>query len=66
MFVGIVYLMSCNIKIIVGLFVVFCVIGYFGMWEDIMWMIVMVIVCMMMVIVLGILFGILMVCFDCV
>ncbi|MBN9671781.1 ABC transporter permease [Roseibium aggregatum] len=58
--VGIVFLMSRNVKITAGSFVALVLIGVFGMWEDTMRTIAMVTVCTMLAIFLGIPIGILM------
>lgn len=58
--VGIVYLMSRNVKITLGSLAALCLIGFLGMWEDTMRTIAMVTVCTLMAIVLGIPLGILM------
>ncbi|EFO34091.1 glycine betaine/L-proline transport system permease protein ProW [Roseibium sp. TrichSKD4] len=56
--VGIVFLLSRNIKITIGAVVALCLIGLFGMWEDTMRTIAMVTVCTLLAIVLGIPIGI--------
>jgi len=58
--VGLVFLMSRNVKISVGSLIALFLIGVFGMWEDTMRTIAMVSVCTMLAIVLGIPIGILM------
>jgi len=58
--VGLVYLLSRNVKISVGSLIALFLIGVFGMWEDTMRTIAMVSVCTMLAIVLGIPIGILM------
>lgn len=58
--VGIVFLLSRNLKITIGSVVALCLIGTFGMWEDTMRTIAMVTVCTLLAIVLGIPIGILM------
>ncbi|WP_150522552.1 ABC transporter permease [Roseibium sediminis] len=58
--VGIVFLLSRNIKITIGSVIALCLIGTFGMWEDTMRTIAMVTVCTLLAIVLGIPIGIFM------
>ncbi|GGB33337.1 glycine/betaine ABC transporter permease [Roseibium aquae] len=58
--VGLVYLLSRDVKISVGSFIALFLIGVFGMWEDTMRTIAMVSVCTMLAIILGIPIGILM------
>ncbi|MTI42250.1 glycine betaine/proline transport system permease protein [Roseibium hamelinense] len=58
--VGIVFLMSRDLKVTIGSLIALALIGVFGMWEDTMRTIAMVATCTLMAVILGIPIGILM------